>query len=493
LKAIENEPGVPFTREHFEWWCSNVVLDTGEPWIAEKFQLDFAEDLFAGIPECWLLIAEGNAKTTLFSGIGLYHIQHHPQGRVPVAASAKEQAMELFLQADGMILANDWMQQVFISQEGVKRIKCPSQGSRLQVFAADDRTGDGVIFTLALLDELHRHKDLRLYRTWTGKRKKRGGQIAAISTAGEPGSEFEQTRDKIRQQATERTTRPGFIRAKTNTVVLHEYAIPEKSDPENMKNVKLANPLSTISIADLKEKRESLTMTLEHWLRFTCNVATRSAHAAISEKEWFDAASEDDIPAGKPVGVGLDIAWKIDTTAAVPLYMPDLEHRLLGEAHVIEPPRDGTMIHPDEIKAAILKINERNPIAMVVMDMSKAEDIAAWISDELDLIVVDRGQGNPMHVLDYQNFTKGLRSGSLKHVAECPALTSHVLNAVTRELPGGDVRFVRPVETRGGSQAQQKRRVIDALTAAGMINTAMEAELTKPPPPKKPEPQIAVV
>jgi hypothetical protein len=43
--------------------------------------------------------------------------------------------------------------------EGYRRIKCLRSGGRIQVFAADDRTGDGV-FTLALLDELHRHRDL---------------------------------------------------------------------------------------------------------------------------------------------------------------------------------------------------------------------------------------------------------------------------------------------------------------------------------------------
>ena len=34
---------------------------------------------------------------------------------------------------------------------------------------------------------------MRLYRTWRGKLDKRGGQIVVISTAGEPGGEFEET------------------------------------------------------------------------------------------------------------------------------------------------------------------------------------------------------------------------------------------------------------------------------------------------------------
>jgi hypothetical protein len=44
------------------------------------------------------------------------------------------------------------------------------------------------------VDELHRHRDLRLYRTWSGKLVKPARSLSTISTAGEPGSEFEETR-----------------------------------------------------------------------------------------------------------------------------------------------------------------------------------------------------------------------------------------------------------------------------------------------------------
>jgi phage terminase large subunit-like protein len=70
--------------------------------------------------------------------------------------------------------------------------------SRIQVFASDDRTGDGVIpGGIAILDELHRHRDLKLYETWKGKLKKRDAQIIVISTAGEVGSEFEEERTAV--------------------------------------------------------------------------------------------------------------------------------------------------------------------------------------------------------------------------------------------------------------------------------------------------------
>src|SRR5262249_32583386 len=151
-----------------------------------------------------------------------------------------------------------------------------SAGPQIQVFAADDRTGDGVIPTMAIVDELHRHQDLRLYRTWRGKLDKRGGQIVAISTAGEPGGEFEDAREQIRQSATSVTRRGSFVRATSAQLVLHEWAVPHKGDVEDLREVKRANPFSGVTLAALKLKRRSPTMTLQHWRRMNCNLPTRA-------------------------------------------------------------------------------------------------------------------------------------------------------------------------------------------------------------------------
>src|SRR6185437_4233990 len=101
-----------------------------------------------------------------------------------VAASSREQALWCYLQAAGMVHRSMELKSLFQTLEGHRRIRCGN--SRIQIHASDDRTGDGVIPTLCILDELHRHKNLRLYATWRGKLLKRDGQLVAISTAGEP-------------------------------------------------------------------------------------------------------------------------------------------------------------------------------------------------------------------------------------------------------------------------------------------------------------------
>jgi len=410
-------------------------------------------------------VPEGNGKTTLIAALALYHIQHTPSANVPVAASSRDQAEILYRQAEGFVERSELAG--FRCLGGYRRIRFDGTHSRIQIFAADDRTGDGVLPTLALIDELHRHRDLRLYRTWRGKLEKRGGQIAAISTRGEPGSEFEVTLERIRQEATELRVDGTFTRASSSRLVLHEWAVPEGGDVEDFRLVKRANPLRSIKMPALREKRATPTMTLSHWRRFVCNLPTRNDAAAITEAEWYAAKTAERIPAGVPIWLGLDVAWKWDTTAAVPLWVRDPHYRLFGPATVLVPPRDGTSLDPDSVEKAIRDIHALNPIHTVVMDTSRAEQLGRWIETDIGAVVIDRPQTNTFAVQDYDRFMEALRGGWLKHAGDA-GLTQHALNAIARVLPFGDARFDRPTQSRLGPE--QERRVVDALTAAAMVH-----------------------
>lgn len=435
----------------------------------EPFQAAFIEDFFSGVPECWLVIPEGNAKTTLVAGLGLYHAQFTPDGWVPVAASSRDQARILYRQAKGFVSRSKSLAG-FRCFDGYRRIDYQRNGSQVEIFAADERTGDGIIPSLCIVDELHRHRTLDLYNTWRGKLEKREGQIVAISTAGEPGSQFEEMREKIRQQAEKTERTETFVRAWSPNLVLHEWAVPEKGDTTDFDLVKRANPLQSITVEKLKHKWDSPTTTVEHWRRFVCNLPTRSENAAIQEAEWHGAQSAEQIPAGTPIWVGLDLAWKWDTTAIVPLWWRDSEFRLFGPATVLVPPRDGSSLDPNKIEKALIDIHHRNPIHTVVMDPSKGEQMGRWIEQELGARVVERTQTNEFAKQDYDTFMEALRMGWLKHSGD-QALTSHALNAIARILPDGKARFDRPSQTRQGGD--QDRRVIDALSAAAMVHSTV--------------------
>jgi phage terminase large subunit-like protein len=217
-------------------------------------------------------------------------------------------------------------------------------------------------------------------------------------------------------------------------------------------------------------------MTVAHWRRFVCNLATRSEMSAITEGEWFAAKVDETIPAGEAIWLGLDLGWKYDTTAMVPLWVRDPEYRLFGAATVLEPPRDGSQLDAHEVEAALRAIHERNPIETVVMDMTSGEQLSQWIQEEFGAEVVDRTQGNVLAAMDYARFMEALREGWLHHVGDS-GLTRHALNAVARLLPNGDAKFERPKQSRTVTGSLASTRVIDALVAAAMVHTAAAANL----------------
>jgi phage terminase large subunit-like protein len=302
-------PPKPFSVDHFRLYARKLILDTGEPWEPEDWQLDVIADVFDGTQQVWLIVPQGNGKTTLMAGLALYHCDFTHSPWVPVAASSAKQARILYESSAAFVSRTPHLMTRFNPQKGYLRIESLANGGwGIQVYAADKDTGQGIQPTLCLVDEGHVHKDLGLYRTWRGKLRKRGGQIVMISTAGEPGTDFEATRDKIRNEATSRQ-RFGQCRARVvgNRIVMHEFKVPSANQARDLDLVLAANPLSTITKAELEEVLSDPTLDYgEDWLRQTCNIPARSSKAAISDADWDNACTAEEIPEGASVWLGAD-------------------------------------------------------------------------------------------------------------------------------------------------------------------------------------------
>lgn len=487
---------VPFTAEHFRVYASRLVFDDGERREPEAWQLDFAREVFRGVAapytaaarevaEALLLVPEGNGKTTFVAELALYGADWAVRPWIPVGASSRDQAKTLYTQAKGFVEDTPGMRRRFQCFDGYRSIvpldrtgrKRPGRG--VEICPWDPATNDGVIpYPFFICDELHRHPDMSLWRLWKGKARKRHAVGIGISTAGEPGGEFEEARDRVRESCELVRRAHGGALYRGNRMSMWEYRLANPEQASDAAAVARVNPLSTVTAETMQEELDSPTLDLGEFKRLKANIPARSSFAAITDDEWARATSElFCIPEGERVDCGLDLGWKHDTTALVSEWRGP-GFKLLDEAQVIVPPRDGTSLHPDKVKAMLYTRLERNPIDALVMDTSDGEDIASWAADELGLTVVDRPQGNDLAVLDYKNFMRDLRTGQLRHVKRCPLLTRHSMNAIGRRLPRGDTRFDRPHSSRRDTH-KQDTRVIDALSAAGMVNTH-----TCLPPPK---------
>jgi phage terminase large subunit-like protein len=459
--------------EHFRAWSASKRLKDGSLFVLDEWQALFLEDLFArdadGLPvfsELWLIVPEGNGKTTFTSLLALYVIEHTAEAWCPIAASARDQAVALTYRiASGFVERNDL---AYVLHPGYREIRHEGSKGTLKIFASDAASGDGVDpVGFALIEELHRLPTLDLYETWSGKLEKSGAQLVVVSTAGEPGSPFEVLRESFRQG--DEVTRDGcFTRSVSTGSVIHDYALPEDGDVEDLALVAAANPSPRKTVESMAKKRAKKSWNLAHWRRFTCNLPTRGGLAAITEAEWYAAAVPERIPEGEPIWLGMDVAWKWDTTALVPLYWASDEMRLFGPATILEPPRDGTALAPSLIHQALMEIHARNPIHTVVMDPSNATELTQWIEDTIGCIIVERAQTNAFAVADYEYFMEGLGGGKLHHTGD-PGLTKHVLNGVARLLPDGKIRFDRPKDSR--RSGEQPMHVVDALSAAAMVHS----------------------
>lgn len=454
------------------------MLDNGDQWEPDDFQCDVAHDHFAGAPELWLLIPEGNGKTTFMGGFSLYHADYTESASVLLAASSRDQCGLLLGQAAGFVYRTPGLNNKrFRVFEGYRRISALRTHGVIQVFAADDRTGDGVIPTLALLDELHRHRDLRLYRTWVGKLLKRDGQLVAISTAGEPNGEFEQTRARIHASATESEERgPCFVRSVGEGIVLHDYRLGDKDKAHDLDVVKLANPLSTIEVDGLRRKHDSPTMTEAHWLRFVCNVAARAEGAWLDSRSGWDAgaAPGTEFEPGEEVVLGIDPAWHFDTCGIVALKRlesPEDEPervRMYAQPVAILKPGDDSSVPVWRVKELILEAAERWRVVAIGYDRNRGfEQLAQELSDDhgLNMVAV------PMNGSVWAPLTASMRSAINRGDVEHPGdqeFTQHVLSGETKDGPEGPRLHGRT------------REKVDALMAMGIAWRVLETFDSRP-------------
>jgi phage terminase large subunit-like protein len=443
----------PFTLPHLRAWASDLILDTGESWHLEPFQEAFAEDLFAGFSEAWLLIPEGNGKTTTLAGIALYHVEHRPFAAVPVAAASREQAEILYRQAEGFVLRSERMYRTvhsaiqaakgkrktdvprFTCLEGYRRINHHA-GGRIQVFAADDRTGDGIIPTLGIIDEPHRLRDLSLYRTWAGKIAKRDGQIAAISTSGEPDSDFELTLGRIRGQATDVRRQGSFARYSTAKLTLHEWAVPPGADVEDMAVVKAANPFSGITVERLAEKFDSPTMTRHHWERFVCNRPTRDDDVWLGpngDKLWSDLQRDIKPVKGAPTWVGIDVAIYQDTSAVV--IVQDLPDGHLGAWAKIWTPKPDRPVDLTDVMFHIRELDATYKLGGVSYDPRFFDVPAKMLEDGgVPMVKVDQSVERMTPIIG--DLFARINRGDIHHDGDL-TLATQVLNAVPRRNERG--------------------------------------------------------
>ena len=452
----------------FARFCSKLVLENGKHMKLEGFQRRMLRDYFAGVRETVILIPKKNGKTSLLAALALYHLLHTEDPNVPVAAASRKQAMILFNQAKGLVQRTKWLQEQVWVLPGYREIRkrdpdFPQDKKKwvgiIDVLAADEDTADGAIPTLACVDELHRHKTAGLYAVLRDGLGARDGQMITISTAGD---DLESPLGLLRSAA---HAMKGMIHkaayryAHSADFAFHEWALEPDDDVNNFSRVKKANPASWQTVAELKRRKTPSTKPWEHG-RFACGLWMSGEDSVFTEKEWRACEdSESAIPDGF-VGpyIGIDLGWKWDTTAIVPVRVEG-EDYFLDDPVVIVPPRDGTSTDDETIKDVLRGMDERWSEITVVLDPEAGgEQLAQWIQNELEWNVVTHSQKATPMALAAQRLAEAI-AGQHLHQPGDPELTQHILAAAARPV-GEGWKLVKP--KRSGA-------MIDGAVALAMV------------------------
>jgi hypothetical protein len=270
----------------FAGFCGELTLENGEPLELHKFQQDMLRDFFAGTTETLILISKKNGKSTLLSALALYHLVVTPDAECVIAAASRDQAQIMLRQARGFIRRSEALRRLMEPKQ--REISSLVDDGRIRVLASDVDTADGVIPTLALVDELHRHKSADLYGVFRDGLGPRDGRMITISTAGDdvdsPLGMMRSAAYRLPVLEVDGTHR--FAASTSRDYVMHEWSLDDAADRADMRVVKQANPAPWHSLEALARRHDSPSMTPWQWARFACGVWLQGEDTAIGPVEW---------------------------------------------------------------------------------------------------------------------------------------------------------------------------------------------------------------
>ena len=421
----------------FTRFCSALTLEQGTPLILEPFQRRMLRDYFDGVVETLILLPKKNGKTTLLSALGLFHLCVTADAECVVGAASRDQATILYDQAAGFIRRSEGLQQRLLVRRGYREIRSRRDAGRMRVLAADVDTADGVIPTLALMDELHRQGSAGLYGIFRDGLGPRDGQMLTISVAGEhEGSPLGVMRQAARRLPS--TTRKGkYVHAREGeSFAMHEWSLTTDDDVHDLRLVKMVNPASWQTLGLLKQRHDSPSMLPWQWARFACGVWMSADEWWLVPDEWHGQASAERLADGDEITLGFDGARTGDATALVACRLSD---GLLQPLGVWQPPDDGRewSVPTSAVDACLDDAMQRYAVVRGYFDPPLWQsEIDGWAQEFGDLRVARFNTNRSRMQAAVERFRTDLAAGTLVHTGE-PTLTQHALNAQMRQAREG--------------------------------------------------------
>lgn len=446
----------------------------GEPVVLEPFQVDLMREAFrldaktgrrvyktvvAGLPR-------KNGKSTLASALALYMAtaDGEPGAEVIVAAGSRDQASIVFDQARAFVETSPALGDFCDPQRYV--ILGPD-GSTIKRIAADGRLQHGLNPSAIVADELHawttpRQEELFAALT-TGSHAREEPLTFIITTAGyEKGTILGRLYDEaVRRPGIEK--RPGLriVRDPEAGFLLWWYGLDDDEPADDTDLWLAANPASWVTREVLAEQFASPTIDELSFRRLHLNQWTKTRESWFPAGLWESLRSEEKIPDGAEVYVGVDVGLVSDTTAVAVAYRLDDERVVVrarvwaarddAVAHTVLP---GGRVDLGLIEDHIRAIAEKYAIREIVYDprfFDRSADLLA--AEGLTVAPVDQASRRMLEA--YSRFYTGVVEERVTHDGD-PVLARHV-----ESVQG-------TMTERGWKISRPRRERIDAAVAVVM-------------------------
>ena len=422
----------------FGRFCAALKLEDGRSMALEEFQRSMLADYFGGTIETLILIPKKNGKSTLLAALALYHLIVTPDAECVVGAASRDQATILYDQAAGFARRTPGLSERISIKRGYREIRSRSGSGRIRVLAADVDTADGVIPTLALVDELHRHKSSDLYGVFRDGLGPRHGQMITISTAGDHEISALGQMRAAALALPDLYRVPGHVVASTTDggYVMHEWALRKDDDLDDMAIVKLANPASWQTIKALSARHDSPSMLAWQWARFACGVWVGAEDWWIAGEDWHKLEVPEELADGDHVTLGFDGSRVGDATALVACRLDD---GLLAPLAVWEAPTGVPRweVPANEVDAELAAAMERFHVKRAYFDPPLwRSEIDSWAREYGDKVIVRFETSRSKMQGAVERFRTDVATERLHHTGD-ETLTRHILNVQMREARGG--------------------------------------------------------
>ena len=325
------------------WETPTLTLEPAQIFILTTvFGWRNKETDYRRFTDVYIEMARKGAKSTLTAGVVLYctFCEDEPGPLGLIGATTGDQARKVFKPAQEMVRRTPDLQEEFGAKAWSRSITCANNGGTVQTINARGSTQDGHNPHIAVLDELHAHKDRGLYDVIHSADGARPNPLYwKITTAGVNVHGVCYERRTFGTKVLERTIIAEHAFVIIFTLDGPKDFTPERKvgdDPFDERNWPKANPLMPItpSLDSMRRLAISAKASPGEETEFKTkrlNIWTGAAVAWLNTAQWIKCSDPglrlSDFR-GLDCYIGADLADKDDITA-VTLAALDADERLL--------------------------------------------------------------------------------------------------------------------------------------------------------------------